>query len=67
MQSRRFRDAEQTLDDIGLDGDQQHLQFSAGRGTQDLVIPNHFGQREGDVLLRFVLDDLRDFTSINRR
>jgi hypothetical protein len=38
-----------------------------GGGAEDLVIPNNFFQREGHVLLRFVLDDLGDLAGVDRR
>ena len=60
-------DAEQTLDHIGFDGDQEHLQFAGGRSAQNLVVPDHFLQREGDVLLRLILDDLGDLGGVDGR
>ena len=57
---------EQPFDNVRLDGDQQHLQFAAGGRAQNLVVPHDFFQRERHVLLRLVLDDLRDLAGIHR-
>ena len=50
-----------------FDRDQQHFQFAAGSRAEDLIVPHHFLQRKRHVLLRFVLDDLRDLAGIYRR
>ena len=39
-------DAEEALNDVGLDGDEQDFKFAGGRGTKDLIIPDDFGERE---------------------
>jgi len=59
-------DREQLLDDVALDGDEEHLQPSIRAGSKDLVIPGTFGQREGNVLLGLVLDDLSDLGGVDR-
>src|SRR5207245_1655269 len=59
-------DPEEAFDDIGLDGDEQDLQFAAGGRAQNLVIPDDLFEREGDVLLGLVLDDLGDFARVHR-
>ena len=66
-QPRRFRRAKETLHHVRLDGDEQHFQFTGRRRSQDLIVPDHFFQREGHVLLSFVLDDLGDLGSVHRR
>src|SRR5262249_16606557 len=66
-QARRFRGAEKPFHHVRFDGDEQYLQFSRRGRSQDLIIPNHFFERERDVLLGFVLDDLRDLGRVHRR
>ena len=67
MQPGGLGHPKQTLDDISLDRHEEDLQFATRRRTQNLVIPNDLFEREGDVLLGFVLDDLRDFARVHRR
>ncbi len=66
-QPRRFRRAKETFHHVRLDGDEQHFQFTGRRRSQNLIVPDHFFQREGHVLLSFVLDDLGDLGSVHRR
>ena len=66
-QPRRLRRAEETFHHVRLDSDEQHLQFTGRRRSQDLIVPDHFLQREGHVLLGFVLDDLGDLGRVHRR
>ena len=65
-QTGTFRRLEQAFDHVFLDGDEQHLEFAGGSGAEDLIIPHDFLQREGDILLRLVLDDLCDLGGIDR-
>ena len=52
---------------VGLYCDQEDFEFSTGSGTENLVIPCRLGQRERDVLLSLVLNDLSDLGGINGR
>jgi hypothetical protein len=45
----------------------KHFEFAAGRRAEDLIIPHDFRERERHVLLRLVLDDLRDLVRVHRR
>jgi hypothetical protein len=67
LQAGRFPRREKLFNDLGLDGDEENLDFAAGCGAEDLVIPRRFGEREGNVLLRLVLDDLGDLGGVDRR
>src|SRR5262249_36282159 len=57
-QPRGFSDAEQTLYNVRLDGDEENFEFASGCRAENLIIPHDFRQREGNVLLCLVLDDL---------
>src|ERR1035437_8514020 len=63
FQLRLLRHAKESLDDFRFDGDQQHFEFAARGGTENLIIPDHFRKRERNILLRLVLDDLADLRS----
>ena len=47
LQARGFRDAEQALDDVGLDGDEQDFHLPGGGGTQNLIVPDDLSQGKG--------------------
>ena len=66
LQANRFAHRKELFNDLGLDGHQKHLASPVGGGTQNLVVPSTFGQREGDVLLGLVLDDLRNLRGVDR-
>src|SRR5258706_4995830 len=53
-QAGGFSDAEKTLDNVRLDGDKQHFQLASGSGTEYLIVPNHFSERERNILLRLI-------------
>ena len=63
----RLATAEKPIHHIVLDRDQQHLQLPGRRRSQNLIIPHHFLQWEWHVLLRLVLNDLRDLVRIHLR
>ena len=66
LQANRFTDCEELFNHLGLNSHQQHLTRPIGSGAQNLMVPSTFGQRERNVLLGLVLDDLRNLRSVNR-
>src|ERR1017187_2755548 len=57
----------QILDDVTLNRQEHDLQLALRGLAEQLVVPNNFVDREGYVLLRFVLDDLPDLRLIDGR
>ena len=57
----------EAVDDVELQRHQHHFQFAGCCGPEDLIIPLHFVQREGDILLGLVLDDLPHLITFHRR
>src|ERR1700728_5424759 len=62
-----FSHAEETFDNLRLDGHQKNLQLAGRRGAKNLVIPDNLVQRERNVLLRFVANNLGHLGSVHRR
>ena len=66
LQTHRFTHRKELLNHLGLDGYQKHLSRPVSSSAQNLMVPSTFGQREGNILLGLVLDDLRDLRGVYR-
>src|SRR5207249_3533232 len=64
---RRFHRGIDSFEQIRFDRDQDDLQLLIRPTTDELIIPNHFVNRERHVLLRFKSNNALDFFLFHRR
>jgi hypothetical protein len=55
------------VEQVALDRDDQHLNLFAQPAAHELVIPDHFVDRERNILLRLECNDFVDLCSVERR